>query len=386
MTPPSIPAEQPTKVYLEITTDCNLDCGMCVRHSWEEPGGSMDAGTFARVLAQIREMPSIRTVNFSGFGEPSEHPQFFDFLEQVKDAGLAAEVITNGLNLDEPVARRMVDLGLDKLIVSLDEPRPSDNRFFHEVEYPNTGSPQSGAGTSVHGSLRGLYQMKLFEERTLPEVCIEFVATKRNIHQLPLLWRMGRELGFSSILVTNLVPYTAEMADEILYDHWTTAVASTEQSIWMPEVDLPRLDLRGPAMPVFEELATTGGRLMVNGQNVVGGGMYCRFVNEGFLAITPGGDVAPCLPLLHTYTYYFRNRRRRSETHRVGNVNRRTLQEIWDDPQYAAFRRRVIDFSFSPCIDCGGCDLRESNDEDCYHNSFPTCGECLWAAGLVQCP
>lgn len=386
MKPSCIPAELPTKVYLEITTDCNLNCGMCVRHSWEEPGGSMDTRTFANLLAQIREMPSIRTVNFSGFGEPTEHPRFFDFLEQVKRAGLAAEVITNGINLDEPAARRMVDLRLDKLIVSLDEPRPSDNRFFHEVEYHDPNSPQANSGTSVHGSLRGLYQIKLFEERTLPEVCIEFVATKRNIHQLPLLWRMGRELGFSSILVTNLIPYIPEMAHDILYDHWTTAVAGTERSIWMPEVDLPRLDLRGPAMPVFEELATTGGRVMVNGENVAGGGMYCRFVNEGFLAITPGGDVAPCLPLLHTCTYYFRNRRRRSKTHRVGNVNDRSLREIWDDPQYTAFRRRVIDFSFSPCIDCGGCDLRESNDEDCYQNPFPTCGECLWAAGLVQCP
>ncbi|MBN2293441.1 MAG: SPASM domain-containing protein [Pirellulales bacterium] len=387
----AIPVDLPTKVYLEITTDCNLDCGMCVRHSWEEPGGSMDARTFNNLLAHIRDTPSIRTVNFSGFGEPTEHPRFFDFLEQVKHAGLTAEVVTNGLNLDEPAARRMVDLRLDKLIVSLDEPRPSENRFFHEVEYHNvdlskTAFPKADSEPSVHGSLRGLYQMKIFEERSLPEVCVEFVATKRNIHQLPLLRRMGRDLGFASILVTNLVPYTAEMAHDILYDHWTTAAANTKRSPWMPEIDLPRLDLRGPAMPVFEELATSGGRLMVNGENVVGGGMYCRFVNEGFMAITPGGDVTPCLPLLHTYTYFFRNRHRRSKTHRVGNVNHRSLDEIWSDPEYQAFRHRVSEFSFSPCIDCGGCDLRDSNEKDCYNNPFPTCGECLWAAGLVQCP
>lgn len=37
-------------------------------------------------------------------------------------------------------------------------------------------------------------------------------------------------------------------------------------------------------------------------------------------------------------------------------------------------------------IDCGGCDLRESNEEDCFGDESPRCGECLWAAGLVQCP
>lgn len=384
--PAALPATLPTKVYLEITTDCNLDCGMCVRHNWEEPGGSMDAGTFANLLGQIRDMPSIRTVNFSGFGEPSEHPGFFDFLEQVKRAGLAVEVITNGVNLDEPSARRLVELELDKLVVSLDEPQPSGSRFFHETGYHEPGFPRQTPETSVHGNLRRLYQIKVLRSRTLPEVCVEFVATKRNIQQLPLLWGLGRDLGFSSVLVTNLVPYTAEMAEDILYEHWTTAVANTRRSPWQPEIDLPRLDLRGAAMPVFERLATLGGRIMVNGQNVVGGGMYCRFVNEGFMAITPGGEVTPCLPLLHTYSYYFRNRRRRSKTYRLGNVNRSTLREIWDDPRYVDFRRRVSEFSFSPCIDCGGCDLRESNDADCYHNPAPTCGECLWAAGLVQCP
>lgn len=37
-------------------------------------------------------------------------------------------------------------------------------------------------------------------------------------------------------------------------------------------------------------------------------------------------------------------------------------------------------------LDGSGCELRETNEADCYGNPFPTCGECLWAAGLVQCP
>ena len=60
--------------------------------------------------------------------------------------------------------------------------------------------------------------------------------------------------------------------------------------------------------------------------------------------------------------------------------------EIWADAAFRAFRGRVRRFDFAPCIDCGGCDLRESNEEDCIGDEFPRCGECLWAAGLVQCP
>lgn len=33
-----------TKLYVEITTRCNLDCAMCVRRAWREPIGEMPLG------------------------------------------------------------------------------------------------------------------------------------------------------------------------------------------------------------------------------------------------------------------------------------------------------------------------------------------------------
>jgi hypothetical protein len=29
---------------------------------------------------------------------------------------------------------------------------------------------------------------------------------------------------------------------------------------------------------------------------------------------------------------------------------------------------------------------RERYEEDCYGNTFPACGGCLWAQGVIQCP
>jgi len=60
--------------------------------------------------------------------------------------------------------------------------------------------------------------------------------------------------------------------------------------------------------------------------------------------------------------------------------------EIWRSEEYRAFGHRVREWRFSPCIDCGGCEFRESNLEDCFGDEFLRCGECLWAAGPVQCP
>ena len=53
---------------------------------------------------------------------------------------------------------------------------------------------------------------------------------------------------------------------------------------------------------------------------------------------------------------------------------------------YEAFRSKVREFHFSPCTICGHCSHVEGNEEDCYGNAFPTCGGCLWAEGLIQCP
>jgi len=46
----------------------------------------------------------------------------------------------------------------------------------------------------------------------------------------------------------------------------------------------------------------------------------------------------------------------------------------------------VRKFDTSPCLSCGGCDISETNEGDCFGTPFPACSECLWAQGLVLCP
>lgn len=157
-------------------------------------------------------------------------------------------------------------------------------------------------------------------------------------------------------------------------------------SPWNPIIDLPRMDAQSDAAQVVEQLHAAATELRVVGSETSGGTMCCRFVNEGCLAVGPSGEISPCLPLMHTYTYYFRGEKRRVRAHLLGNVNETTIHDVWRRADYRAFRDRVAKFAFSPCIDCGGCDLRESNEKDCFGNEFPCCGECLWAAGIVQCP
>jgi len=98
------------------------------------------------------------------------------------------------------------------------------------------------------------------------------------------------------------------------------------------------------------------------------------------------GVVSPCLPLLHSHAAFLYERKRFSRRHVIGNIDEHDLQELWNRPDYIALRERVQNFDFSPCVFCGGCNLSQSNEEDCIGNTFPTCGGCLWAQGVIQCP
>ena len=44
------PVTQLTKIYIEPTVACNLDCITCFRNAWEQPLGRMDTKTFEHIL------------------------------------------------------------------------------------------------------------------------------------------------------------------------------------------------------------------------------------------------------------------------------------------------------------------------------------------------
>jgi len=62
-----------TKIYVEPTVACNLDCITCFRHSWEEPNARMDEETFEAIFENLQSMDPVPTVYFGGIGEPLLH-------------------------------------------------------------------------------------------------------------------------------------------------------------------------------------------------------------------------------------------------------------------------------------------------------------------------
>jgi MoaA/NifB/PqqE/SkfB family radical SAM enzyme len=363
------------KVYVEPTNLCNLNCRTCVRNAWDEPLGRMSKAIFSRIIAGVRNFAPPPTIFFGGLGEPLFHPQIVDMVGEAKQAGCRVELITNGTLLEAGLSKGLVEAGLDLLWVSLDGANP-DN--YADVRL-GAALPQ------IIQNVEGIHSLRRTIDDQKPEIGIAFVAMKRNIGELPAVLRLCTRLRASRISISNVLPYTEELCGQILYSRVLGEIANTP-SPWVPSLDLPKIDANEATREALHYIRRGGYNLSYNGDYLGRGIDRCPFIERGATAIAWHGSLSPCMPLMHDHDSYLDERRRHSRRYVIGNVGEQSLAELWERPDYVSFRRRVQEFDFSPCTSCGGCELSETNEEDCFGNTFPTCGGCLWAKNVIQCP
>ncbi len=369
------PVTQLTKIYIEPTIYCNLDCRTCIRHVWHEEMGSMSETTYTRILDNLKSIEPCPTIFFGGLGEPLFHKEMVDWIAQAKALGAKVELITNATLLTEEKARALIASGLDNLWISIDGATPesyADVRLGAQL-------PQ------VIENVTRLRRLRQGGHFARPEIDVAFVAMKSNVHELPEVLKLARRLDARQFKVSNVLPYTEELRDEILY------AQEFRDLTYMPSRRIPRLSLPKigfsdqTSEPLFQALHS-GYNVSLAGNNLGGANDVCDFIESGSISIGWDGSVAPCLPLLHTHTHYFKSWQHEVKQHILGNINECDLIELWLDPDYVQYRERVHSFAFAPCTACGGCELLGTNEEDCLGNTFPSCGCCLWAQGLIQCP
>lgn len=377
------PVTHLSKVYIEPTNRCNLECRTCLRNVWDEPSGEMSSATFARIIEGLRSFSPPPTVFFGGFGEPLSHPGIVEMVARVKALGITVELITNGTLLTQELSLRLIGAGLDMLWVSLDGATPES---YADVRL-GAALPEVLANLADLRRIRwGDYAPPFgFDQHLNPQIGVVFVAMKRNIADLPAVIRLGNEIGASRFLVTNVLPYTPEMYDEILY---LRALTDTiyQPTHWGARMKLPKIDVNETTREALFRVMRGGHSIIFAGAGFDESNDRCPFVESGATAISWEGNLSPCLPLLHSYKTYLNSWVRYLKRYVIGNVSERDLKVLWNAPEYVTLRERVQKFDFSYCTFCGGCDLIESNEEDCFGNPFPTCGGCLWAQGVIQCP
>ena len=366
------------RVYVEVTNRCNLNCSTCMRNVWEAEYGHMSETVFGRILAGLEACPEKPEIFMGGYGEPLFHPRILHFIEQAKGRGHRVSLITNGVLLTEAVARKLIDLKLDMLWVSLDG---ASAECYADVRLGNMFPV-------VLSNLFHLRSLK-YERFGLsiwsgyPKLGIAFVAMKRYIHDLGEVIRTGTRLGATEFSVSNVLAHDESLLGENLYARSLDMLAGQELR---PTIHVPQMDVETQTLKALGEVMRDLNQLELTGSFLNRNVDQCPFLERGSLAVRWDEKVSPCLPLLHTHEHYLGERKRTSQEYFVGDLYEKALLDIWNDPDYRMLRKRLQDFDFSPCAVCNSCEMALENKEDCFGNTQPTCGGCLWAQGLIRCP
>jgi putative metalloenzyme radical SAM/SPASM domain maturase len=420
----------PSKLFVEVTTNCNLRCGMCVKQSGGGiREGSMSAGTFDALTPAF---PSLDALVLNGIGESLLHPHLETFIKMAKRSLPGSAWVgfqTNGVLLNEDRAASLVDAGLDRICLSVDTVSDDSFRSIRE----------GGEMSKIESAFAALARARDLQGRRDLRTGIEFVLMRDNLTELPAALRWAAQRGASFALVTQLLPYHPGLSAQTAYDTNTAgAVALYER--WRAEADAGGADI-GRYFDVFMKYAKAAEDVKVldfiermkndagsqgitlhlerllrrdegwfrKVEEVFGEARQvakeegitlelpetaprntrkCEFVEADGAFVSWDGDVHPCYFLWHRYRCYIGGWEKHVRPLVFGTLREKDLIAIWNEPEYRTFRENVRRYNFPFCFDCSFalCDYVQGEDfeQDCYVESVP-CGACLWCTGLFKC-
>lgn len=429
--PPPALREVPTKLFVETTTRCNLNCFMCVKQT---PQSDICEGDLSPELFTLLEpaFPHLDALLLNGVGEPLLNRHLESFIRKARAKMPGSGSIgfqSNGLLMSELRALSLVEAGLDRVCISIDAISPDQ---FHKMR-------EGGAVHKVDRALTALARAKKLCNRPEVEVGIEFVAMQSNLKGLPETLEWAASRGVSFALVTHVLPYDERHAHEamfckvtdqalVLYRSYQAKAArlgidlkrypeirfkygrnrkdqavvamiekmkaeAAEREIMLDlqklfEVEPRRIDETLEVFDAAREVARKTGLDLRLPEITLSQQRKCNFIEDGGAFVTWTGDIAPCYFLWHGYDCFASGWNQTVKTKVFGNVVGQDLLRIWNDPDFRSFREAALGYEYSYCASCSvaPCDYvqTEAFEQDCHIRNVQ-CGSCLWNAGIFQC-
>lgn len=304
-------APRPGSLYLHLTERCNLTCVYC----YARPQRSRDYGTgkdlpFAVAKQALGEAKAlgVKTVIVTG-GEPLLHPRALDVLEEAKGHGFTVILLTNGLLVNNELARRL-SACCDQVTVSLD----SASSELHDLH--------RGRGTHA----RVTEAIGLLKAAGVQEVVAAGVVTRHNQHEpyadfAGYAQKVGADRASRQVYILQ-----GDRRDEVLCPDFKTLLRRWEQ-------ELEDTIVRGLGTVKRDSLAWRD---------------RCGAAH-GVIALGADGVVYPCQGLM------------RGEF-AAGNIGDALLEEIYAKAEVLNQVQAITVADISACVDCeyrficgGGC-------------------------------
>ena len=197
----------PSELQVEVTGACNLRCRMCLVR-YRPPLGRIAASMpVARFRSLLDELPGVRRVTLQGLGEPLLAPDLLAMVSLAHERGAEVGFNTNGMLLTRERSVQLVALGLDWLHVSLDGAEPATHEHIRgDAEFAR-----------IADNVRGLVAVRREAGAGRPELALNVVAMRRNVHEIPAIVRLAAAWGVERVWVQNLSHSFGDRADDPSY-------------------------------------------------------------------------------------------------------------------------------------------------------------------------
>jgi len=296
---------RPYKLFqLESSLLCNLDCVMCPWADLHRQGAVMSWDTFSRIAENFHLTHS---VDLTGGGEPTLNPRLFDMVRVAKEANCEVGFSTNGTLIDSEAARTLLDLGQDWISFSLDGATAATyNNIRRGADFE-----------AVTDNIKILHGLKTAQGSQTPRMMRE------NYHELPLYIDLAHNLGIEHVIIKNLdVILKEEDNDRRLFSH-------------AGEVDRGEMSLLAEAQQRAQQVGLGLRLYALQPQEL----FICEQNPLRSLFFNWAGDVSPCITLSYAAERIFNGQRHLVSCQHFGNINRESLEQIWNKAAYREFRQ-----------------------------------------------
>ena len=187
------PAAGPVVIVMDMSAKCHLRCQKCfVYHSDMQYGlGHMPDAVFDKVKPLFRT--ALEVIGHEN-GECMLHKRFIDMVREIKANGCRFMFNTTGQLINEERARQLVELGVDKIMMSIDATEPETYAYLHK----------GGTLDKVMDGITALNRQKNMHGVSRPRLGWYFVACRSNLDQLVPAAKLAVSLGFGMMFVTHL--------------------------------------------------------------------------------------------------------------------------------------------------------------------------------------
>ncbi len=196
----------PLSVSIEPTTSCNLRCPECPSglRSFTRPTGMLEENMFEQTIDELSSTLTYLLFYFQG--EPYLHPQFLELVNYAAKKKIYTATSTNAHYLSDENARKTVESGLDRLIISIDGTTQETYESYRA----------GGKLEKVIEGTKNIIKWKKQLKSKTPHVIFQFLVVKPNEHQIEEVYSLAKKLGVDEVGLKTAQIYDYENGSELI--------------------------------------------------------------------------------------------------------------------------------------------------------------------------